>query len=54
MDDLIKLATGGVSSTSAMGDGVTEGTASPEFHPDFSAIHGGQEGKIIDRTFRAA
>jgi len=25
MDDLIKLATGGVSSTSAMGEGVTEG-----------------------------
>jgi hypothetical protein len=24
MDDLIKLATGGVSSTSAMGEGVTE------------------------------
>jgi Isocitrate lyase family len=26
MDDLIKLATGGVSSTAAMGEGVTEGT----------------------------
>ena len=26
MDDLIKLATGGISSTSAMGEGVTEGT----------------------------
>jgi hypothetical protein len=25
MDDLIKLATGGISSTSAMGEGVTEG-----------------------------
>ena len=24
MDDLIKLATGGISSTSAMGEGVTE------------------------------
>ena len=29
MDDLIKLATGGISSTSAMGEGVTEST-SPE------------------------
>jgi Isocitrate lyase family len=27
MDDLIKLATGGISSTSAMGEGVTEGTS---------------------------
>jgi len=28
MDDLIKLATGGISSTSAMGEGVTEGKIS--------------------------
>lgn len=26
MDDLIKLATGGISSTAAMGEGVTEST----------------------------
>jgi Isocitrate lyase family len=31
MDDLIKLATGGISSTSAMGEGVTEST-----HPRLS------------------
>ena len=28
MDELIKLATGGISSTSAMGEGVTEGKIS--------------------------
>jgi Isocitrate lyase family len=47
MDDLIKLATGGISSTSAMGEGVTEGTISL-FLVDNSAIFHEQEGQIID------
>ena len=41
MDDLIKLATGGISSTSAMGEGVTEGTLLPRFDEiaNSSSIH---------------
>jgi Isocitrate lyase family len=38
MDDLIKLATGGISSTSAMGEGVTEGMKFLIFHVNHSPI----------------
>ena len=49
MDDLIKLATGGISSTSAMGEGVTEGDIFLfSVNVDNSAILYKQESKIID------
>jgi hypothetical protein len=54
MDDLIKLATGGISSTSAMGEGVTEST-----HPRLnyqaniiSTIHSVQKSKTLDTRHR--
>jgi hypothetical protein len=48
MDDLIKLATGGISSTSAMGEGVTESIIHFYAIANISAIHGGEEIKIIE------
>jgi hypothetical protein len=54
MDDLIKLATGGVSSTSAMGEGVTEGENPSCETLTVSAIHSRKKGEIIDRTFETA
>jgi hypothetical protein len=47
MDDLIKLATGGISSTSAMGEGVTEGTSITN-PSHYSAICCCEEVKAID------
>ena len=55
MDDLIKLATGGISSTSAMGEGVTEGKSLTPSHcrnmtDVFSAIFDGKEGQAVEYT----
>jgi isocitrate lyase len=50
MDDLIKLATGGISSTAAMGEGVTEGMLLPRFEEiaNSSSIHVEEEVKVMN------
>lgn len=48
MDDLIKLATGGISSTSAMGEGVTESISLNLTQSNNSTIRGVQKVETIE------